>query len=200
MPVPADVLTETTLADLPEDPFTMLGLIRAAARGEAEPFAVAAAALTRGPVMLLDSDGTVVAFSASPEHERADDTAAPAEIALRDEAGLWGTLTLTQGPSGASCPQGSMLAELGLALVKTLHSERTRATRESQLVVLSCLTGRGTPTGSRKEVALRIQELRLVMPDDSGRADREIVLDACLPPPGLGLPVWRLLRTRAGRR
>ena len=35
----AEVLIETPLADLPEDPFAMPQLIRAAARGEAESFA-----------------------------------------------------------------------------------------------------------------------------------------------------------------
>jgi hypothetical protein len=140
MPVPAEVLPETPLADSLKDPFAMLGLIRAAARGEAESFAVMAATLTRGPVMLLDGDGTVLAFSAGPGDERAG-TQAAIEIVLRDEAGLWGTLTVTTGPPGTSCGQQSLLAELGLAVIKVVHSERARATLESQLVVLSCLAG-----------------------------------------------------------
>jgi LuxR family maltose regulon positive regulatory protein len=41
MPVPTEVLTGTTLADLPEDPFARLGLIRAAARDDRTMGAVA---------------------------------------------------------------------------------------------------------------------------------------------------------------
>jgi hypothetical protein len=140
MPVPAEALTRTTLAGPPENPSAVLGLIRAAARGEAEPFAATAATLTQGPVMLLDGDGTVLAFSAGLGDERADGTAAT-EIVLRDEEGLWGTLTLTPGPARTRCRQESLLAALGLALIKTVHSERASATLESQLVVVSCLAG-----------------------------------------------------------
>jgi hypothetical protein len=143
MPVSTEVPIEATLADLPEDPFAVLGLIRAAVRGEAESFAAAAAALTQGAVMLVNSDGTVLASGGWPGHCGADAAAPATEIVLRDEAGLWGTLIITPGPSGIRCrPRESLLAELGLALVKTVYSERTHATLESQLVVLSCLAGR----------------------------------------------------------
>jgi hypothetical protein len=142
MPVPTEVLTGTTLADLPEDPFAVLGLIRAAVRGEPEAFAAAAAALIQGAVMLVDTDGTVLGSGDWEGHRGADATAPATEIVLRDEAGLWGTLTVTPGPSGTRCrPQESLLAELGLALVKAVYSERTRAALESQLAVLSCMAG-----------------------------------------------------------
>ena len=139
MPVPAEVLTQTSPDGLPEDPFAMLGLIRAAARGQAESFAATAATLTQGPVMLLDGDGAVLAFCAGLGGENAAGAAAATEIVLRDEAGLWGTLTLTPRLTGTRCQQESLLAELGLVLIKTVHSERARATLESRLVVLSCL-------------------------------------------------------------
>jgi len=141
MPVSAEVLIDDPLVEPPGDLFAMLGLVRAAVNGETESFAAAAAALIEGAVMLLDGDGTVLALSPGPGGDRLV-SAAATEIVLRDQARVWGTITVSPRPPGTLCqPRESLLAELGLALVKAVYSERTRATLESRLVVLSCLSG-----------------------------------------------------------
>lgn len=169
MPVSTEVLSGIGVADLPEDPFAVLGLIRAAVRGEAESFAVTAAALTQGHVMLLDGDGTVLGLSAAAGRETAKSQAA-SEIVLRDESGVWGTLTVTPGPSAGPCQAWEpLLAELGLALAKTVYRERTSATLESQLAVLSCLAGRDADwplhnAATAPDVARRLVMLRAARP------------------------------------
>lgn len=144
MPVSAEVLVDDPLADPPGDLFAMPGMIRAAVNGEAESFAAAAAALIQGPVTLLDDDGAVLALSPGPGDGQPGNASA-AEIVLRDKGRLWGTITVSPGPPGSLCqPRESLLAELGLALVKAVYSERTRATLESQLVVFRCVAGGDT--------------------------------------------------------
>lgn len=141
MPVSAEALVDTPLVDPAGDLFAMLGLVRAAVNGEVESFAAAAAALIEGPVMLLDGDGTVLALSPGPGDDGPVSSAA-AQIVLRDQTRVWGTITASLGLPGAPCgPRECLLAELGLALVKAVYSERARAALESQLVVLSCLSG-----------------------------------------------------------
>lgn len=141
MPVSAEILVDAPQADLPGDSFAMLELVRAAVNGDAESFAAAAAALTEGPVMLVDGDGTVLALSPG-SGDGGPASATATEIVLRDQDRVWGTLAISPGPPGALYGQREgLLAELGLALVKAVYSERARTALESQLVVLSCLSG-----------------------------------------------------------
>jgi PucR-like helix-turn-helix protein len=180
MPVSAEVLIDAPLAGLPGDSFAVLTLIRAAVNGEAESFVAAAATLIQGPVMLLDGDGTVLALSPGPGGDGPRNGAAT-EIVLRDKGRVWGTITVSLGPPGTLCrPRESLLAELGLALVKAVYSERVRATLESQLVVLSCLSGGDAGRALRGD--------RTVVPE---AARRLVVLRAARPL--CGHPAARLL-------
>jgi len=163
MPVSAEVLVDVPLVDPPGESFTLLGLVRAAVNGDVESFAAAAAALIEGPVMLLDGDGMVLALSPGPGDEGSDGASA-VEIMLRDRTRVWGTITLSPGPPGALGGRWeSLLAELGLALIKAVYSERTRAALESQLVVLGCLSGGGADWPLRGERAVPEVSRRLVI-------------------------------------
>jgi hypothetical protein len=126
------------------DPISVLGLIRAVVKGDAGSFATAAAALTQAVVLVLDGDGELIASSGKPEPSRRDVVCEPAghsrDILLRDESGLWGAVRLINRHSVPVCPE-DLLHDLGLTLVKSICSDRRRATLESQLIVLSCLAG-----------------------------------------------------------
>lgn len=128
----------------PLDPIPVLGLIHAVVKGDAGSFATAAAALTHAVVMVLDGDGALIASSGKPERSRRDVVCEPSgnsrDILLRDESGLWGAVRLINMPSVLAGTEG-MLRDLGLTLVKSICSDRRRATLESQLIVLSCLAG-----------------------------------------------------------
>ena len=194
MPVSAEVLVDVPLVDLPGDSFAMLGLVRATVNGEAESFAAAAAALIAGPVMLLDSDGTVLALSPGPGDD-GPASAAATEIVLRDQTRLWGTITVSPGPPEALCgPRESLLAELGLALVKAVYSERARAALESQLVVLSCLSGGDAdwpPRGDRAavpEASRRLVIIRAARPLHGHAATRLLDLTRRAAACGDGIP------------
>ncbi len=141
----AGVLTDRRRTGmLPPNPLPVLRLIRAVVKGDAESFTAAAAALTQAVVTVVDGDGTVIASSIKPERARPVVVCEPAgrsrDILLRDESGLWGAIRLTSRPP-AQLSADVMVSDLGLALVKSIHSERRRRTLESQLVVLSCLAG-----------------------------------------------------------
>jgi hypothetical protein len=128
----------------PLDPIPVLELIHAVVKGDAGSFATAAAALTHAVVMVLDGDGVLIGSSGKPELSRRDVVCEPSassrDILLRDESGLWGAVRLINRRSVPVCPEG-LLRDLGLALVKSICSDRRRATLESQLIVLSCLAG-----------------------------------------------------------
>jgi hypothetical protein len=151
----------------------ILGLVRAVVGGDAEAFAAAAAVLTRTVVTLVGSDGTAIASSADQRkarHEAAWEPAGEArEILLRDEAGLHGAIRLSPNRPASMPPAlgdlGRLLADLGLALITSIHSERRCRTLENQLVMLSCLTGRDSDQIFRRDC--------LVEP---GKARRLVVL------------------------
>jgi hypothetical protein len=131
-------------------PRPVLGLIRAVVAADASAFAAAAATLTHTVVTVVGSDGTVIASSAEQGRTRPEAAWEPAcearEILLRDEAGLHGAIRLSPERPASMPPAlgelGSLLRDLGLALVTSIHSGRRCRTLENQLVMLSCLTGR----------------------------------------------------------
>ena len=131
-------------------PRPALGLIRAVVAADAAAFAAAAATLTHTVVTVVGSDGTVLASSADQARTRPEAAWGPAcearEILLRDQAGLHGAIRLSPEPPASLPPAlgdlGSLLADLGLVLVTSIHSGRRRRTLENQLIMLSCLTGR----------------------------------------------------------
>jgi hypothetical protein len=131
-------------------PRPALGLIRAVAAADAAAFAAAAARLTHTVVTVVGRDGRVIASSAEQARTRSEAAWEPAcearEILLRDEAGLHGAIRLSADRPASMPPalgdMGSLLADLGLVLVTSIHSGRRCRTLENQLVMLSCLTGR----------------------------------------------------------
>ena len=155
-------------------PRPVLGLIRAVVAADASAFAAAAATLTHTVVTVVGSDGTVIASSTGQGRTRPDAAWEPAcearEILLRDEAGLHGAIRLSPDRPASMPPAlgdlGSLLGDLGLALVTSIQSGRRCRTLENQLVMLSCLTGRdgeqmfrrdwpAAPDTARRPVVLR---------------------------------------------
>jgi hypothetical protein len=149
-------------------------LIQAVVTADASAFADAAANLTRTVVTVVGSDGTVIASSAGQRRIRPEAAWEPArearEILLRDEAGLHGAIRLSPDRPASVPPAlgelASLLRDLGLALVTSIHSGRRCRTLENQLVMLTCLTGRDgermfrrdwpvTPGIARRPVVLR---------------------------------------------
>jgi hypothetical protein len=141
----AELLSDRRRAgQVPLNPFTILELIQAVVNGDTGSFTSAAASLTEAVVTLVDGDGTVIASSVKPERAQQDVGSEAAvdsrDILLRDESGLLGAIRVMSGTSAQICADG-LLSDLGLALVKSIYSERRRRTLESQLVVLGCLAG-----------------------------------------------------------
>jgi hypothetical protein len=130
-------------------PQPLPSLIRAVVAADAGAFAGAAAALAHAVVTIVGSDGTVIASSAAAQTPRPGSAWEPPgearEILLCDEAGLHGAIRV--GPGSAPevvADLGPLLGDLGLALIRSIESGRHQRTLENQLVMLTCLSGRGT--------------------------------------------------------
>jgi hypothetical protein len=152
---------------------SVLGLIRAVLGADAQAFAAAAATLTHTVVAVVGSDGSTMACSAGRDQRRPGCAWEPAgearEILLRDEAGLHGALRISPDLPGASpaarADLSCLLRDLGLALLRSIQSARRQRALESQLVLLSCLSGRGDagapwPEGAATDVARRMVIIR----------------------------------------
>jgi PucR C-terminal helix-turn-helix domain len=171
-------------------PQPLLGLIQAVLAADAMAFATAAAALAQANVTVVGSDGLVLASSAGQAAPQPDGAWQPAgearEILLCDGTGLHGAIRICPDPLGsaseAPADLSRLLCNFGLALIRSIKSDRRQRNLENQLVMLSCLSGRSTEeTSWRDRSAIPQAARRLVIVSASGAIDRstgEPLLDA----------------------